>query len=124
MSTYKKLRDGLLLLLHPGPCSCDSSVCICGAFPAKRIKEDKLKCMDPHITAVHNVHGVVVEGLGNRNGARRLAAQWSLVHERRGGARPTRKQRPAEIEAIGMEGVWIHPRARAAWNELGQIDNE
>ena len=84
--------------------------------------------MNPNATKAspprYNVHGVVVEGLGNRNGARRLAAQWSLVHERRGGARPTRKQRPAEIEAIGMEGVWIHPRARAAWNELGQIDNE
>ena len=68
---------------------------------------------------IAEAQGAVVQGLGNRNGDRRVRAQWSLVEERRGGKRPTRAERLEQIrEAGGPQSLWIHRDARVAWEAI------
>jgi hypothetical protein len=105
-------------------CDCTADVCICGALPPKRIHEDGTKCLKDHFVKVHKVHGTVVDGLGNRNGERRLKAVWSVKSKNHGGARPTRKQRLEEIETNGFGQVWVHRHARAEWHKCAGIEEE
>ena len=116
-------RDALLRLVHV-QCDCTADVCICGALPPKRIHEDGTKCLKDHFVKVHKVHGTVVDGLGNRNGERRLKAVWSVKSKNHGGARPTRKQRLEEIETNGFGQVWVHRHARAEWHKCAGIEEE
>jgi hypothetical protein len=123
LSTYVRQRDALLRLVHVR-CDCTADVCICGALPPKRIHEDGTKCLKDHFVKVHKVHGTVVDGLGNRNGERRLKAVWSVKSKNHGGARPTRKQRLEEIETNGFGQVWVHRHARAEWHKCAGIEEE
>jgi hypothetical protein len=88
------------------------------------IHEDGTKCLKDHFVKVHKVHGTVVDGLGNRNGERRLKAVWSVKSKNHGGARPTRKQRLEEIETNGFGQVWVHRHARAEWHKCAGIEEE
>ena len=124
MSTYSKLRDAYLKLLAPCQCCCTKSPCECGMLPPRRIQEDMLKCFGSSLLAIHKACGVVVEGLGNRNGARRCAATFDLTHERRGGKRPTHKERVAQLKVCGVAQLWVHPNARACWDELTGVSDE
>ena len=142
LSSYKRQTIAYMQLLHPNSftldinvdgvtlpieiscdeCSCTESVCICGAMPAPRIEQDMVKCLGPNLVAVQKKHGVVIDGLGNRNGERRLMAKWELG-KKSGGKRPTRKQRVAE-EAAGVGvAIWIHPHAVAEWAKLAGVDS-
>jgi hypothetical protein len=156
-STYRRLADAYMRLLHPcscvgecngwwkdpaegpatkggefacracgvaeccdGPCSCTETPCVCGTLPPKRIVQDVIKCLGSSILAIQHwkASGAVVEGLGNRNGNRQLRAVWDLTHERRGGKRPTRKERLEYIEKNDWHERWMHPRARGSWAQL------
>jgi hypothetical protein len=118
-TTPTKLRDAYLRLLHPGNvCTCTREHCECGALPPRRIQEDVLRVV-PSLWKIAEARGAVVQGLGNRNGDRRVRAQWSLVEERRGGKRPTRAERLEQIrEAGGPQSLWIHRDARVAWEAI------
>jgi hypothetical protein len=127
LTTYKKLRDAYMRLLHPanGSCSCFSeSQCFCSALPSKRIVEDMIKCFNANILAIIEAYGVVVEGLGNRNGHRRERAVWELKHERRGGKRITHKERVKQIKEKGLGGFWCHPCARGSWGKIAGLGTD
>lgn len=68
--------------------------------------------------AIQRAKGVVIQGLGDRNGDRRVAATYDLVEDRRGGARPTHAERAKQIEEAGLEDVWVAPDARESWEKL------
>eukprot|EP01049_Picozoa_sp_SAG25_P005610 SAG25_NODE_389_length_8666_cov_4.431189_6_plen_501_part_00 len=124
ISTYKKQRDSFLKLLHPenGSCSCmGQPQCFCCAVPAKRIKEDQIKCFNANALAILDACGTVVEGLGNRNGHRRDTATWALVHERRGGVRISHRERVELMKGKCITNFWIHPCARAEWDKLAGV---
>jgi hypothetical protein len=123
LSSYFKQRNALLRLVHV-ECDCDEKVCICGALPPRRIAQDKAKCLGPNVLAVHNAHGTVVDGLGNRNGNRKTAAVWELKSKNWGGSRPTRKQRLEQIKKTGIGKCWIHHDARAEWNKTAGIEED
>ena len=87
-------------------------------MPPTRIYEDQFKCLGKHILAVQNARGIAIQGLGDRNGDRRLAAAFDLTAERRGGRRPTRKEQLAKVDLEGLKGLWVHPDAWPSWEAL------
>ena len=87
-TTVTKLRHSYLRLLNPGNvCRCSRPTCECGALPPRRIQQDVLRVI-ASLRAIAGARGAVVQGLGNRNGDRRVHAQW-MAEERRGGRWPT-----------------------------------
>jgi len=120
LTTYKKYRDALVRLLssHHSCSCCARANCNCGCLPPKRIFEDVVRSFGESLLQVQRAKGVVIQGLGDRNGDRKLAATFDLVGERRGGSRPSHKQRVKEIKEAGLEGIWVHPDAYNEWQEL------
>ena len=84
----------------------------------ERIHEDVLRCWTENMLAIQRAKGVVIQGLGDRNGDRRVAATYDLVTDRRGGSRPTHAERVKQIQEAGLENVWVHPDARESWEKL------
>lgn len=84
----------------------------------QRIHEDVLRCFGANLLAIQRAKGVVIQGIGDRNGDRRVAATFDLVADGRGGSRPTHAERVEQIKEAGLENVWVHPDAREAWEEL------
>ena len=126
LTTYKKLRDGYMRLLHPeGACCCyGHTQCFCSALPSKRIVEDVIKCFNANLLAIIDAYGVVVEGLGNRNGRRRERAVWDLKHERRGGKRISHQDRINLMKSKGVDGFWCHPCARESWEKIAGLASD
>ena len=87
-------------------------------MPPTRIYEDQFKCLGEHILAVQKARGIAIQGLGDRNGDRRVAAAFDLTAEQRGGKRPTRKEQLAKVEREGLKTLWIHPDAWPSWEAL------
>ncbi len=97
MATPRQIEDGIRRLLAP---SDDPDV---GVPSGRRIIQDVQRCMGPNLLAIIGAQGAVVEGLGDRNGRRRL------VTGQRGGKRE---------RAASAAPQWLHPDAKAGVQQI------